>query len=438
MRFHWPIVGALFPLGFVFAIGAGGCSTSPRDATGSGEPRSLAQGIQGGAVDTTHTFAVGVCSGPKGNCNGICSGTLILPNLIATARHCVDDTPKKINCAENPMFGVRKVNELWITTHSEMLGQTTMGWHPVKSIVVPSEKTVCGNDLALLVLDDLVPAEEAKPVTPAVQYPLTDERYGRRTTAIGFGITAPDTNTAGTRRSLANIFIACIPGDADQPCPKEVHEREFVSGDGVCEGDSGSGSFDTFQLDTPKAVTYGVLSRGGESADKLRCEGSIYTRLDAFRSMIVGAADAASGNWTLYPKPSPDWTVFVAPTPKDAGTDSGKPSTVPSGLGLGQACTDDAACSSKTCVDDGTGDKVCSKACTDTGNECPSGYHCSANLCFAGDAPAGPTAAPDSGSTSGCAVSSKTPANVGITELGVVGLALALAGRRRSKRRANR
>src|SRR3990172_7411309 len=44
-------------------------------------------------------FAVGVCatnSGP-GNCSFLCSGALIAPNLVLTARHCVSQTPQTID-----------------------------------------------------------------------------------------------------------------------------------------------------------------------------------------------------------------------------------------------------------------------------------------------------------------------------------------------------
>ena len=40
-------------------------------------------------------------------------------------------------------------------------------------MVVPTDDSVCKNDIALLVLSTLVPSAEAKPIIPGVQYPLT-------------------------------------------------------------------------------------------------------------------------------------------------------------------------------------------------------------------------------------------------------------------------
>src|SRR5262245_50852317 len=62
-----------------------GCSQSKSESSdGDKAVASSRQAIQGGASDTTHTFAVGVCrtNQPGGQCYGICSGALIGPNLV--------------------------------------------------------------------------------------------------------------------------------------------------------------------------------------------------------------------------------------------------------------------------------------------------------------------------------------------------------------------
>ncbi len=256
-------LGAGAALSFVGVVV--GCSQSPSHSSSAPERTGVAeQGIQGGTADgTAHPFAVGVCIGNKPNAQGqmgcgggYCSGTLILPNLIVTARHCVDNTTKVIDCTTNPTFGARH-QTMWITTGDSMF-QGTTGWHQVTSVATPTDDHVCGNDIALLVLGTPVPAADATPAIPDVQYPMTDfNRWpARRVTAIGFGNDGPTGFTAGTRRIRTGIHIECIPGDDFIPCPAEFNPNEFYSGDGTCEGDSGSGAFDDKSVLNSKPVSF--------------------------------------------------------------------------------------------------------------------------------------------------------------------------------------
>lgn len=420
-----------------------GCSQSPshsstdlaRERVGSTE-----QAIQGGTADgSAHPYAVGVCiDGSPGNCAGFCSGALILPNVVVTARHCVDHTTKVIDCSTNPVFGPRNTS-MAITTNDKM-NQGTIGWHDVKAVAVPPDDHVCGNDIALLVLDTLVPASEATPIVPVVQYPMTDfNRWpARRVTAIGYGNTAPTGFSAGTRRIRTGIHLECIPGDDFIPCPADFNPNEFFSGDGTCEGDSGSSAFDDKSVVAGKPVSFGVLSRGGDNANPeagtaaTLCKGGLYTRLDKFRDLVIQTADAASNNWTLYPKPVPDWTVYVPP-PADAGADAAvKPPTL---LGDGFACETNAQCKSNVCADTGAG-KACTAACDESvvPTTCQDGYICKASVCvqdLGGGTPAAAAAPGTTTTTSGCAVTRTSTTAPSPLALTLSALAAALLLRRR-------
>src|SRR5204862_251245 len=76
------------------AVAGCGTSSPPRE-----DARVSTAAIQGGEIDTTHKFAVGVCAGGAGpgDCAYICSGALIAPNLVVTARHCFQDAPDPLN-----------------------------------------------------------------------------------------------------------------------------------------------------------------------------------------------------------------------------------------------------------------------------------------------------------------------------------------------------
>ncbi len=386
---------------FACAVFAGCSSSAPVEQAGS-----ASSPIQGGTDDLKHSFAVGVCVGSPGQCQLICSGALIAPNLVLTARHCVDQSPQQIDCT-NPStkFGAQHAPTSFfsITTDGDM-GQGTTGWHTAKKIYRTPGNTFCGNDMAMIELMDNVSLKEAAGtfVTPVVQYKMTDHtRYASTVTAIGYGINAPNSlSSSGTRRIRQSINLVCIPGDAKIDCGNtggQLLPSEFESGDGTCEGDSGSSAYEQKEFNASTPVSFGVLSRGGSTSTA--CVGGVYTRTDAFKDFIVNTAitSAADGNYT-----PPPWTQ-PPPPPSDGGT------TPPLGQGqLGDPCADNTSCASGICGSlDGT-TYTCTQACDST-NVCPSGFACDS---ASGDCFAAPTPPPGGGGTrtitkTGCAI---TPA----------------------------
>lgn len=384
--------GCWYVTALVGAIAASSCSSpsgSPSDAARKREStRSVGQAIQDGVADTKHRFAVGLCRGerssdPNQTCPGRCSGALILPNVVATARHCVDETPLTIDCAaEAPVFGARKA-PLQVTTNDDLFGTSQTGWYSVKSYEVPEDNHVCGNDMALLVLSKSVPPEEAMPVTPGVQYVMWDPipNYVMEFSAIGYGQLGPN-GTSGTRYRRDFINVICVP-DADPkrldcPASAKVPLHEFVGGDGVCLGDSGSSAFERRSFEREAPVAFGVLSRGGQ--DDVSCSGSAYTRFDGHRDFVLRVAKAASDNWSLYPEPA--WT---APEPPPVRTPAKQDAGSTATRTFGETCNDDDDCSSQQCIaaDDGTEDRICSQSCTKKDRaSCPESYECRAELCL--------------------------------------------------------
>ncbi len=424
---------------FATVIMFGGCSSAPPTATSSAR-------VQGGQIDTTHNFAVGVCVGNSpGECQLLCSGALIAPNLVMSARHCVEQpTSDTIDCTTTT-FGNQyaPTQYFYITTYYVMQGQATQGWHNVKQIFTTPGTLVCGNDISLLELaDNVSPSETSTFVTPVVQYSMTDHtRYSTTVTALGYGDTSATTQDAGTRHILQNVDLLCIPNDADIPCGNtggQVTNNEFVSGNSTCEGDSGSSAYEQKNFNKNIPVSFGPLSRGGSSGST--CEQPVYERTDAWSSFIVQTAltAATAGGYT-----PPAWTQPAPPendsgtTTSDSGTTTSDGAAAPPPGSLGAPCGDNTDCDSGICSSDDGTNYVCTATCNPSGDgtDCaPSGYQCigdgtdsGTGYCFA----APPSTS--SNSSGGCAVGSDPSKPVPWGTLAFAGafFAVALARSRR-------
>jgi len=313
-------------------------------------------------------------------------------------------------------------------------------------ILVPPGTSVCGNDIALLILSKNITLPQY--VTPVVDPPMTDQQvYTTSYAAIGYGVDSPtDTNgvTAGTRRIKENINLGCIPNDKTfVDCFSFANARQFIAagefegGDGTCEGDSGSGAFDQGSFNAGRWVAFGVLSRGGVNAEGGTCAGAIYTRFDAWASLLTDAANRAA---TLGNYSPPGWANAAAQPEGGAGAGG-------SCQANGSACTADTDCCSVNCLSFDDGGTYTCVAC-DANDACNSGYACQQGVCVLGTRSvampngAGVGAAGSVGGHGGCAVA--PPGGVAARRLGwsasgvALGCVVAAMTRRQRRRRGRR
>jgi V8-like Glu-specific endopeptidase len=345
--------------------------------------------IQDGTTDTTHSFAVGVVQ-LQGQNAAFCSGALLAPNLVATARHCVAQiATTQIDCTSSTFGSVVSPSQMDVTADAVISGSSV--FVGVTSILVPSapgQDKVCGNDIALLILDRSI--QLPRYVVPVLSPPMTDQSlYSTTVTAIGYGVDTPTDmggTTAGTRRIKENISLRCIPNDAtftdcfsDPTARGIMTASEFISGDAsTCEGDSGSSAYEQTNFAKGNWVSFGVLSRGGVSADGQTCIQPIYSRFDAWAALLLEAANqaAAAGGYN-----APSWATAGAAT-SSSGTDSG------SGRADGAGCAANGECLSNNCVSRDGQTFVCASTCGPSA--CAPGFQCVSGYCF--PSPAEPTA----------------------------------------------
>ncbi len=298
---------------------------------------SVSQAIDGGYLDTKDTSVVGIVSLMNGGV-GSCSGSLIAPNVVLTAQHCVASisTGEGVDCATSKFGATHAATSFYVTTKTS-LSQNPADYRGVKAVLVPSEKSlVCGNDIAILVLSQPIDEAGVTPRVPRVDEPI---EKGELYYAVGYGQRGAS-GQSGTRYRRDNLKTRCV-GEACMS--NQIDVREWLGDTGICQGDSGGPACD----EQDRIV--GVVSRGGAG-----CILPVYAHVSSWADFIKTAVVKATTEASI---PTPDWATGF-PTDRNFNFDVGGP------------CKLTSDCDSNACLDG-----YCTRMCNDQG-PCPAGYEC--------------------------------------------------------------
>jgi hypothetical protein len=299
MRHH-----LLLPLFASFALAACG---QPMDGLegDDGSFGSLSQPIVNGTLsEEADNAAVFIHVLP----DHICSATLIAPNLIATALHCItDSSANSFTCnsdgtlsEDSQNAGAGRMGELLDPEGlSVRVGPDSVNAEPaawgIESIGTGSGQ-ICRNDIAFVVLDRNVDAPVAK---VRLDYGV---RTGDRVRVMGYG--AREDGRNGQRYVREGVRVVDVGPASDNATSVSAAPKTFVVTEGPCQGDSGGPA-----ISEETGALVGVYSLSAGSTCVATGVRNVYTALASFAG-LAREAFAAAGAEPILDEPP---TAPVAP-----------------------------------------------------------------------------------------------------------------------------
>lgn len=228
--------------------------------------------------------------------SGSCTGTLLTPDLVLTARHCVSSTDESAACAPDGSAIGGVVHEdhpattLYVFTgpmRPDFIAGTA---HPIRGaeVLTDGAMNLCNHDLALVRLESQVPDARVVPLRldgAAI--------VGEPVTVIGWGVTDVEPSPT-VRQQRDDVSVALLGPDT------QIGSGEFRTTLSVCSGDSGGPAI------ARSGAVIGVVSRGG-GTDAAGCatDDPVFSDLPSHRALILeGYASVGAMPW-LEGQPRP-------------------------------------------------------------------------------------------------------------------------------------
>lgn len=222
-----------------------------------------------------------------------CTGTLVAPNLVITARHCVTNfKPEPFACTADGELTPTSVGgetgeyvdpaQIQVRVGS-MVAFNSPAAAFGTTIFAPASASICRNDIAAVLLDRSFPD---LPLLP-IRWRTGNERL-ERLRMVGYGRNET-VDPIGTRRARSDVTIAFVGPSEFQPEGDPIVANTFeTSGPVLCEGDSGGPAF------TERGALTGVFSQFVGPCESATTR-NIFTQVAPFASATLTEAFEAAG-----------------------------------------------------------------------------------------------------------------------------------------------
>ena len=216
----------------------------------------------------------------------LCSGALVAPNLVLTARHCVSRA-----VTATPSCDARGMShngdhlaedadpaQISIYVGSHVHPDVDIARARAVRTLHPSGRVLCDADVAFLVLD--------RPLQDVTILPLrlhAGVEPGDIVVPVGFG--GGTANVVGLRVARDQSTILATGPASNSETGAVLGPREFEVDSATCRGDSGGPA-----IDVRTGEIVGVVSRGGSCSSM---GNHVYTRVDAYAKLAQAAFHSA-------------------------------------------------------------------------------------------------------------------------------------------------